>query len=286
MSEFSPRIALPIDLADDSEQVYAHAIKLALGARARLTLIHVREPGEGVSWARLPTVRELLMRWGVLPAGADLEEYGALDLEVRVQTPTDRDKVGGALETVSREAPDLLVVGTHRRQGLERLRRGSVAESLARGSGVSTLFVGEKTHGFVDPGTGELKLARVLVPVGPEMDPQGCFNEVAGLLSLLGVRGAHLVMLQVGGFANLEDINTDAFEGYTVVGVRVEGEVVDAIVDAAQAVDAQLIAMPTRGRDSLRDRLWGTRTEQVMRRAPCPLLSLPIRGSVFAQVAV
>ncbi len=267
MSEFSPRIALPIDLADDSEQVYAHAIKLALGARARLTLIHVREPGEGVSWARLPTVRELLMRWGVLPAGADLEEYGALDLEVRVQTPTDRDKVGGALETVSREAPDLLVVGTHRRQGLERLRRGSVAESLARGS-------------------GELKLARVLVPVGPEMDPQGCFNEVAGLLSLLGVRGAHLVMLQVGGFANLEDINTDAFEGYTVVGVRVEGEVVDAIVDAAQAVDAQLIAMPTRGRDSLRDRLWGTRTEQVMRRAPCPLLSLPIRGSVFAQVAV
>ena len=257
-----------------------------MGACARLTLIHVHEPGAGVSWAKLPTVRDLLLRWGVLAPDADLEEYGALDLEVRVQTPVAADPVGGALESVSQEAPDLLVVGTHRRQGLERLRRGSVAETLARASGVSTLFIGEKTRGFVASDTGEFKLSRVLVPVGPDLDPQASFNEVAGLLSLMGVRGAHLVLMQVGGYANLEHINTDAFEGYTVVGVRVEGDVVDAIVDAAEAVDAQLIAMPTRGRDSLRDRLWGTRTEQVMRRAPCPLLSLPIRSSVFTQVAV
>ena len=43
-------------------------------------------------------------------------------------------------------------------------------------------------------------------------------------------------------------------------------------MEAARAEQADLIVMSTRGYDSLADRVLGSNTERVVRRAPCPTL--------------
>jgi universal stress protein E len=50
------------------------------------------------------------------------------------------------------------------------------------------------------------------------------------------------------------------------------GDPCTVILSAAAAVDADLVVLSTRGRDSLRDAVIGTRAQRVIRHAPCPVL--------------
>ena len=52
---------------------------------------------------------------------------------------------------------------------------------------------------------------------------------------------------------------------------------VPRIVQKAAEIDAELIVMPTRGRDGLLDALLGSTTEQVLRQAGRALLAVPAR---------
>jgi nucleotide-binding universal stress UspA family protein len=54
-----------------------------------------------------------------------------------------------------------------------------------------------------------------------------------------------------------------------------QGDVVDEIIKAAEEHNVDLIAMATEGRNGILDALRGSVTEQVLRRAPCPLLAVP-----------
>ena len=50
-------------------------------------------------------------------------------------------------ETINQETPDLIVMGSHARSGVERLFMGSVAEWLMRNSPVPILLISEKQSG-------------------------------------------------------------------------------------------------------------------------------------------
>jgi nucleotide-binding universal stress UspA family protein len=54
------------------------------------------------------------------------------------------------------------------------------------------------------------------------------------------------------------------------------GDPASEIITVAQEIDADLIVMPSRGKTGLRRWMIGSVTEKVIRRAPCPLLMLPI----------
>jgi nucleotide-binding universal stress UspA family protein len=53
------------------------------------------------------------------------------------------------------------------------------------------------------------------------------------------------------------------------------GEVVGTIVHMAEAIDADVVVMATKGRDGFLDALRGTQTEQVVRSVSCPVLAVP-----------
>src|SRR5262249_15832419 len=55
----------------------------------------------------------------------------------------------------------------------------------------------------------------------------------------------------------------------------VEGPVEETILRIAQDHHADMIAMPTAGRDGFLDALRGSTTERVLRRAVCPVLAVP-----------
>jgi nucleotide-binding universal stress UspA family protein len=54
------------------------------------------------------------------------------------------------------------------------------------------------------------------------------------------------------------------------------GQPVDEIIKAADEDKADLIVMATEGHNGFLDALRGSTTEQVLRRAPCPVLAIPV----------
>src|SRR5687768_12536246 len=88
------RIVLATDLRDQAPTLFAHILALALHARAHLFLFHIVDtPGPGPTWQDLPTVRDLLERWGAVRAGATAEDYAQLGIRVHPLdfAPTDND---------------------------------------------------------------------------------------------------------------------------------------------------------------------------------------------------
>ena len=63
--------------------------------------------------------------------------------------------------------------------------------------------------------------------------------------------------------------------GWTWDTVVTEGDVTNEILKAAGETRAGLIVMSTEGRHGFLDALRGSTSEQVLRRAACPLLAVP-----------
>ncbi|MCK6504118.1 universal stress protein [Myxococcota bacterium] len=271
------RILVPVDLGPGSDRVFAHALKLALCTGARLSAVHVAlDPDKLAPWTRLPGALDLLLRWGVLPAGATEAEVEALGLHVdrdaRVDADTEQSIVGAVIETL----PNILVVGTSARTGLERLRHGSVAEAVARRSGAVTLFLPQAAPGFVDMDTGSADIRTVIFPVGgPAGGLQHAVDVLGAFLDVLDVSSTRVVLVHVGDESQPE-LEVAAREGWQWSLDRRQGDVVEGVLAAVEQLRPELVVMATRGHDSLLDALRGSKTELVLRRAGCAVLAVPV----------
>ena len=66
----------PSDFSEASEVAFAHALKIALVAKAELTVLHV-EASPSTEWQDFPGVRDTLERWGLIPKGAPRAPSGS-----------------------------------------------------------------------------------------------------------------------------------------------------------------------------------------------------------------
>lgn len=132
-----------VDYAGCAWLVVNHAARLAAAFGAQVTLLYVVDPPTGVhlsdSIATDHTAGALLDA----EARDELEALRrAFPPEVRVQlTVLHGSPAEVILGAVERLGPDLLVMGTHGRTGLQRLLVGSVAEQVMRGSPVPVVIV-------------------------------------------------------------------------------------------------------------------------------------------------
>jgi nucleotide-binding universal stress UspA family protein len=240
--------------------------------RGELHILHVNNGDRGTSEGdHFPRVRATLARWGLLsdaaPREAVDEELGILVSKVGIRDKNEADGVNRFLE---RRGADLVVLGTHARDGLDRLLRGSIAEDIAAKTDIPTLFVPSDARGFVDPQTGVASLKRVLVPIAHDPDPRLALSLLSTLLSRLNLSQDSMTLIHAGRPAPVVQVGDDARK----VDVQVEdGDVVDVIL--ARSANADLVAMPTERRNSVLDVLRGTTTERVVRGARCPVLAIP-----------
>jgi len=226
--------------------------------------VTISEPGgpDVLSWGEVP---EQAKEPGEVVAGLDL-------VQLSVAGP---DPVAALAEAAENLGPDLLLVGGERRHGLDRLVHSSAAERIARTFSVGTLFLSRGAQGLVHPGTGRLELRRVMVPVGDEIQAQDALS--AALAFLSAVRAFDTVI-------DLLHVSPSPVDMPAVIvpdGVKVEwrwtsSPVVPGILAEIHATHPNLVVMVTRGHDSLADALAGSRTERVMREAPCPVLAVPL----------
>ncbi|RME22551.1 MAG: universal stress protein [Deltaproteobacteria bacterium] len=272
-------IALPTDLADGCEFIFSHGLAIALHARASLHLIHVHPEGSpAVYWDQLPAVRSLLQRWGRIAPGAGPEQIQQLGIHVVLDDVSDDDPVDGTRSRIGVLRPDLLILGTHRRRGLDKLIHGSVAERIHRASSLPTLFLGHGEPGFVDPSSGRIALRRVVVPTGQDLSPAEALGIAAAWLPQLGPGPFDITLVHAGArFPGPPPPPPPGLEASVRQVAHNLGDVVAAVIAEIELEKADLVVMATHGRDSWLDRIVGTKTESVVRWADTPVLVLPLR---------
>ena len=262
----------PTDLSNDGELAFQHALRIAVSVRGNLTLMHVTE--DGAAWdGHLPQVRRTLAGWGLLAGEQDEAGMHALGLGVKKVVASGSDPVDACLGYLDRHPTDLVVLATHQRGARMAWGPQPVAEPLARGAGGRTLLLPAGRSGFLDTLNGRIRLQRVLVPVGDDREATEAVGCAAAMAASLGLEQVRFGVLHVGDRADIPRFIAPERRGWEWTQLHREGPVVQGILEAADAMEADLLVMTTHGHDGFLDALRGSTTERVLRQARCPLLS-------------
>jgi nucleotide-binding universal stress UspA family protein len=194
------------------------------------------------------------------------------------------------------EGATMIAMTTHGRAGVARWVMGSVAEKVARASGVPLLLVRSfrrNPHGDLEPiSPEEFPFRRILVPVDGSptsmsvIAPAGKFAQLFGSeILLLHVRPPDLLSLEAGLppppiSADKDETTAKAAERFGQAGLKttritVDGEPASEIVDQSAARGVDLIAMASHGRSGLSRWALGSVAERVLRSTTLPLLVVP-----------
>ena len=139
-------ILCPVDFSQASDKALQYAGGLAEDYGAKMHLLHVVEP-------ILPVAQEypigtIAVTQTVEQAAKGHMERLVENLKSRGVAVTSKVAIGDvhALieETIATEQPDIIVMGSHARSGVERFFMGSVSEWLTRNSPVPILVISEK----------------------------------------------------------------------------------------------------------------------------------------------
>lgn len=268
----------PTDFSSESRAAFNHALRIALGNRSYFDILHVGSKGtDETAWFQIPQVRKTLEQWGLLDQGSLRSDVAdKLGIRVRKVELQSRSPVAAITAFLASEPAELIVLATHGREGLPRWIKPSVSEPLARTSRTATLFIPYRARGFVTEG-GEISLQRVLIPVTQKPDPQRAVAATGLFLRSIDARPSLVEALFVGEAHQRPELTAPADLGCPFETSLRPGKPVEEILKTAEGEQVDLIVMATEGHEGFLDALRGSTTEQVLRRAPCPVLALPTR---------
>lgn len=293
-------ILCPTDLSDASHHAFEHAVAIAGYYKAEFVLLHVVSPTPVLvpGYAPIggpffpPEALSAEIERAKLKVREVLAPVTASGIHTRVDV-TSGPTVATILEKVGALDADLLVMGTHGAGGFEHLVLGSVTEKVMRKAPCPVLTVPPRAQA-----TSKLPFERLLCPIDFSSQSLAAFELAC---SLARESGAYVTMLHVVDWPDhdatrapshfevpeytryLED---DAMEQLQRLAKDVAGEGVSPVVrlahgkpyrqvlEAARDTSADLIVMGVHGRNALNAMLFGSTTNQVVRRATCPVLTL------------
>ena len=265
----------PSDFTEGSEVAFAHALKIALLARAELDILHVSERDQE-GWSEFPGVRQMLERWRVLPPNSPKNAVAAVGLGVRKVVMKGKDPIHAAQHFLEENPTDFVVLAAHTHNGRMRWGRGKVmSQPIASASEAAALFVPYGSEGFVSRADGNASLKNVLIPVDTMPSPGAAIEAAQRLTWALQCPEITFTLLHVGKTGEMPSVKTEEQDGWTWRKLTKEGEVVETILSAAKEVSADLIVMTTAGRDGFLDGLRGSTTERVLRGGMVPVLAIP-----------
>jgi nucleotide-binding universal stress UspA family protein len=269
----------PSDFSEASEVAFAHALKIALVARAKLTLLHV-EASPSAEWQDFPGVRDALERWQLIPKGSPKSAVGQLGIDVGKVIASSKDPVKACLGFLEKHPTDLIVLAVRQCAGRMRWFEKSVGKPIARGAGQMTLFIPHGADGFVSRQDGSISLRNILIPITIKPRPQPSVEATVRLIRNLRLPAGMVTLLHVGPAAEKPSVKVPENTDWTWNYVAKAGEPADTILQTATEDRAGLIVMTTDGPDGFLDGLRGTTSERVLRKARCPVVNLPV-GSML-----
>lgn len=286
------RILCPVDLSEASRHAVAHAIVLAKWYQARITALQVCNP------VLTPTTDFVVA--GAVPRIALTEEeiqgvrddvtalFGDTDVDVLVQPGQPAQQI---LECAEAESADLIVIGTHGSSGFEHLVLGSVTEKVLRQSSCPVMTVPPLARA-----SSKLPFQRLVCPVDFS---DSSLVSLDFAFSLAREADAELTVVHVfewpdeplttraivtpefrhalerDALLKLENLVPAAARDWCRPATRLaHGKAYREILGIATEENADLIVMGVHGRHPVDLMLFGSTTNQVVRRATCPVLTL------------
>lgn len=140
------RILVPIDGSDPSDLALREAIVLAKDQNATIGIFHVVDLTTTYSSLNSPNVVErqsALQADGqkVVANGSELVRAMGVQCDSKCISTFNKDICGLIENEANHWSADVIVIGTHGRQGIRRMFLGSVAEGLARISNKPLLLI-------------------------------------------------------------------------------------------------------------------------------------------------
>ena len=283
-------ILIPVDGSPSSEQAAKVGLELARLLRANLTFTNVVDQGTSFT----PDERHRSKR---LIGNALVEFWAnkakALDLHAIPNLATGPNTAKAICQVAEYEASDLIVMGTHGREGLARAIWGSVAEQVAHETPIPVMFV-RHTERPITP-----RFKRILVPIDAD---QIRHTVIAHAIELAQRLQAKLEFLHVTvdpavvfGELDLEPVYNERMRSETRQIMRktldqigtesLEPEQVElselragfeavnrTILRHARRTDTDLIVMGTNARTGVMKFIIGSVAESVIHHAEIPVL--------------
>ncbi|MCB1775006.1 MAG: universal stress protein [Gammaproteobacteria bacterium] len=280
--QLTPRILLTTDFSAESEIAFFHALAIALKRKARLTLLHTGgESREQVPWSRFPSVRGTLQTWGLL--GTDAARTDVIDklgIDINKMAQRDYDPRNGITDYLRRSPTDLLVMASQGRTGLARFRNTSIAETVSYRTKSHTLMLPKDGSQFVDPATGTSSLRCVLCALDMKHDPRTLLTFLSRWLPDMAADGevVDVFVLQVGEPEEPQQLMVPQAERLRWQGMVSHDELVDAVMQAAESIEPDMVVVQADSPSNLRGRLRGSRIDRIMHTLRVPVLSMPVFG--------
>jgi nucleotide-binding universal stress UspA family protein len=122
---------------------------------------------------------------------------------------------------------------------------------------------------------GKVTLDKILVPVDRTPRPDAAIERAMMALAAFGKEDSMLTLLHVGPEGPYPWPTWPAGYRWKSTQLLRQGRPVDAILATAEEQGSDLIILVTDGADGFFDVLRGSTTQQIVRRAPCPVLAIP-----------
>ena len=297
-------ILCPVDFSEFSRHAFDRAVAVARSYRADVTVLHVLPVPSAVPAFPYgpegpgPFGFEAVDRDRTL---AELSRFLAVEQPIGVplhyvtaESPSVQKEV---LLQTSRLSADLVVMGTHGRSGFNRVLLGSVAEKTLRTSAVPVLVVPPRLPDVAPLGRdpfrrivcavdfsedsaralryaasltqhacGRLTLLHSVEPVPVAYDPLGGVGfDIAG----------YEQALEVSARTQLQKLLQPVAPAGDTECIATTGKAYREILRVANERQADLIVLGVHGRNAFDRLVFGSTTEHIVRRATCPVLTVP-----------
>lgn len=269
----------PSDFSGASEIAFAHALKIALVAKAELSMLHVAASPDA-EWEDFPGVRSTLERWKLIPKGSHERVVARLGVGVQKVVASSSHPVEACLGFLEKHPADLIVLAIRQHDGPMRWMEKSMGRPMARRAGQMTLFIPHGVRGFVSREDGSVSLRKILIPITGKPRPRPAVDAAARLINNLQLSAGTVTLLHVGAAAEMPSVRCPEDTGWTWNRVAIPGEPAETILQSAADIGADLIVMTTEGPNGFLDALRGSTSERVLRKARCPVVNLPV-GSML-----
>jgi nucleotide-binding universal stress UspA family protein len=291
-------VLLATDGGPGTEGAIGRALDLARTFEATLHVLYVIDTGHeppGLASDHREELRAAGERRARRATAAVRERAGELDVrtvrEVREGSPYRR-----ILEYADEAGVDLLVVGTHGRSGGGRVRLGSTAERVVERADVPVLVVrlaDEADEDTAVPWSGHGAYDHVVLATDGSDAAERAADHGLALAERYGAE-VHVVYvvdttvyefadaersivgpLERGGENAVEALASEARERGLPAGTHVlRGVPARTLLEYADGVDADLLAMGTRGPATAGERFLGSTTRRLLGRSGAPVLTV------------
>jgi nucleotide-binding universal stress UspA family protein len=286
-------ILCPIDFSDFSAAAYQHALSLAEYYKSRIVALHVVElwkypfadyAGQEADYAKFST---MMNEGGETQLRQFTQQYstGGPQPELVVDQGSASRCI---LSFAQKENIEGIVMGTHGRNGFDRLVLGSSTDRVIRKASCPVLVVSKAVQNALDAGTdGRHRLNRILYCTDFSNNSEQARDYA---ISLAAEYSAELALLHVVERApnaakaeafvaphaqELDKLVSEAERKNLDVSSAVRfGKPYEEIVRYATEVQASLIIMTARGGGAVDRAVFGSTTYRVIQLGPCPVLAI------------